>query len=414
MNEDYCLWMGDIDPRMNEYSIQNIFQFYNVYPQTIKLIKDKNKNQNRNYCFIYFKNIIEANNTLTQLKGKPIPNTNLIFKLNWAKYHTSTIKTVYVGNLNPSIDGTSLFNFFKSKYKSVSKAKIITDNGISKRYGFVTFKKENDYRKSLIEMNGIFFEGTKIKVKEYKKKDEDENNNQENLKDNSDNQSELNNENTNNINNTERLLNKSNLISNNLNSNSFLTMLNSINTLNWKSNANPINGVNTSINYNNRVNINNYNNLFNQNILSDDYDINNNDINFNNDLNSNIHIKYNKNEINNNRKEYNNIYNNDINDTTNLNKNNNFTSNNKTNENKFNKNRKLEILEEFDEITLKVKINESLKKMLEYYKERYIINGSRVISKLILFNIYIVSNMFMYYCNESCLFAKNGLNEQTN
>ena len=169
MNGDYCLWMGDIDPTMDESMIKNLFQFYNVYPQAIKLIKDKETNQNKNYCFIYFKNIFEANSTLNKLKGKPIPNTSLNFKLNWAISHNSTTKAVYVGNLNPSIDDKSLFNFFKSKYKSVSKAKIITDNGESKRYGFVTFKKENDYRKCLIEMNGIFFEGTNIKIGNVKK-----------------------------------------------------------------------------------------------------------------------------------------------------------------------------------------------------------------------------------------------------
>ena len=111
--------------------------------------------------------------TFIFVPSKPIPNTSLNFKLNWANYHNSTAKTVYVGNLNPSVDDISLFNFFKSKYKSVSKAKIISGHRQSKKYGFVTFKKENDYRRSLIEMNGIVFEGTRIKVKEYKRKKEE-------------------------------------------------------------------------------------------------------------------------------------------------------------------------------------------------------------------------------------------------
>ena len=111
MNEDYCLWMGDVEPNMNESRIKNIFQFYNVYPLAVKLMKDKETNQNKNYCFIYFKNIFEANNILNKLKGKPIPNTSLNFKLNWANYNTPTTKIVYVGNLNPSVDDTSLYNF---------------------------------------------------------------------------------------------------------------------------------------------------------------------------------------------------------------------------------------------------------------------------------------------------------------
>ena len=388
MNEDYCLWMGDIDPRMDESIIKNIFKFYNVYPQAIKLIKDKETNQNRNYCFIYFKNVIEANNTLNKLKGKPIPNTTLNFKLNWANYHTSTTKTVYVGNLNPSINDTSLFNFFKSKYKSVTKAKIITDNGESKGYGFVTFKKDNDYRKSLIEMNGFFFEGTNIKVKEHKKKDEDENNknnknNQQNLKNNNtDKQLDLNNEIKNYINNNEKLLN-----TNNLNSNSFLTILNSINKLNWISNANPINGVNNGINHNNYFNINNHNNWLNQDTFTENYDEKNTNISFNN---SNGYLKCINNEIYSNigNVKYNNFINDDINTINNINNDNNiFISNNKIRESKIYP--KLEILEEIDEITLNIKINESLNKMLEYYKESYLINGNRVISKLFLYLIFI-------------------------
>ena len=389
MNEDYCLWMGDIDPRMDESIIKGLFQIYNVYPQAIKLIKDKETNKNRNYCFIYFKNIYEANNTLNRLRGKPIPNTSLSFKLNWANYHTTTTKTVYIGNLNPSVNDTTFFNFFKSKYKSVSKANVITENGESKRYGFVTFKKENDYRKCLIEMNGVFFEGTNIKVRECKKKDDDDGNkNGKNNKPkknslqssrdkiNTSNQLDLSNKN---INSNDKKLN-----TNNLNSNGFLTILNSINKLNWISNANPINGVINGINHNKFVNVNNHNNWFNQNTFNDNHDTKNN-VNPNNSINGNRYLKYIKDEIDSNR------VNNDINNIDNINNSNNnyINKNNEINESKINKELKLEILEELDEITLKIKINESLNKMLEYYKESYLINGKRLVSKLILYLIFL-------------------------
>ena len=361
MNEDYCLWMGEIDPRMDEFIIRNIFQFYNVYPLDIKLIKNVNKS--KNYSFIYFKNIYEANMTLNKLNEKQILNTPFKFKLNWANHLTTKIKTIYVGNLNPLVDDMSLFNFFKSKYKSVTKAKIIADNGQSKRYGFVTFKKATDYRRSLLEMNGVLFEGTNIKVKEYIKKDEDENdkNNQQKSKDNDiNNKLKLNNINNNNINNNLRLY------SGNFNTNS-------INKLNWISNANPINDISTGINDKNYMILNNKKNLFNQNITGNNYDEINNNFN-NNNINYNFFIN---NDINN------------INDINNGNKNNNTINNNKTKKRKVNKTPKLEILEELDEKTLMVKINESLKKMLEYYKERILNNGNRVLSKLILYLIFV-------------------------
>ena len=391
MNDDYCLWMGDIDPRMDESIIKDLFHIYNVHPVGIKLIKDKETNTNKNYCFIYFKNIFEANRILNQLRGKPIPNTQLTFKLNWANYLTSTAKTIYVGNLNPIVNDTSLMKFFKSKYKSTSKAKVIVENGQSKKYGFVTFKKENDYRRSLIEMNGVFFEGTNIKIKEYKQKNEDNsvkeiknikdnnNNDQRNLKNNNtNNKLEFNNGSSNYINNNEKIIN-----ANDLNSDKFLVS-NLINRLSWVSNASPINSVNIGINRISNIIVNSNVNWFNRITSRENYDEKNNYINFNSNLNSN--------------KKYKNIINNDISNINNINNINNDNKNyniidnttkNKTNKCKVNKNKKLETLEDFDEVEIKKKINESLKKMMEYYKERMLINGNKIKRKLILYLILI-------------------------
>ena len=367
MNDNYCLWMGDIDPRMDESIIGNLFHFYNVYPLHIKLIESKETNKKKNYCFIYLKNIYEANNVLNKLNGKQIPNTPFKFKLNWANYLNSKDKIIYVGNLDPLVNDITLFNFFKSKYKSVLKAKIIKDNGKSKRYGFVTFKKGNEYRKSLIEMNGVFFEGANIRVKEYIKKEEDENNknNEQSLKENINRQLELNDEIITYIDNNVKLLN----------SNSIFSISNSINKLNWISNAYPINGVINGKNDN--INLKSKNGCFNQNISSDNFCKYNDNINFNNNINDNI--KY-----NNLNREYNNL-NNDI---SSINNNNNKSNNNVNNINKINKNEvdkfpKLETVEEFDEITLKMKINRSLNKLLEYCKESIMFNENNVVSKLI-------------------------------
>ena len=375
MSEDYCLWMGDIDPRMNESIIRNFFKFYDVNPQDIKLIKNKT-NKNKNHCFIYFKNIYEANNTLNQLNGKSIPNTPFKFKLSWANYFTSESKILFVGNLNPLIDDIILFNFFKSKYKSVLKAKIIKDNGKSKRYGFVTFKKVNDYRKCLIEMNGVFFEGSNIRVKEYIKKEEDVNNNNHQFlkENNTDNILEVNNIKNKNINDNKKIINM-----NNLNSKSLLSVSNSVSKINWINNINPINDVITSVNFNSNKNINSKNSLFNQSTFNCNYYKKNNCINFNNSINFNK--KYNRN-INNNLKNISNINNDTKNNTT-------INDNKKINKRKINKKQKLEILEELDEKILKIKINVGLNKILKYYKENILINGNRAVSKLIFYLIFV-------------------------
>jgi RNA recognition motif-containing protein len=172
MNSNNTLWMGDIFPWMTETFILDSFNKYEKKPSSIKLIKDKKTNKIKNYCFIIFPNIQKANDALFELNGKPIINTQLTFKLNWANYNSSFNKSVYVGNLKNEINDLELFNFFKKKYDSVHHANIITDNGISKGYGFVLFTNENEYLKCLNEMNGIIFHGNHIKVKEQKKKDD--------------------------------------------------------------------------------------------------------------------------------------------------------------------------------------------------------------------------------------------------
>ena len=262
MSEENSLWMGDLSPWMDESTILSSFHHYQFYPKNIKFIKDKKTNKNRNYCFVFFKDEVETNDALNKLNGKIIPNTNCLFKLNWASYLSPMNRTIYVGNLNKSIDDNILLNYFKSFYKSVNKAIIIKENGISKGYGFVVFKKENEYKKSLIEMNGKMLNGSTIIVREQKRKDEknnnfhfDENNKNEydvnykisEIKSNNNNSIYLNNNKINNIN--------YNYIHNNINNNIVMNfnLGNNINILNNLS-FNNIKKTNENNNLNENVN----------------------------------------------------------------------------------------------------------------------------------------------------------------
>ena len=152
MSTNNILWMGDILPGMTESFILNAFYNYEIRPTGVKLIMDKKTNKIKNYCFINFANIQNANEALTKLNGKPIIGTQYLFKLNWANYHKGTNKSVYVGNLSSEINDIDLYNFFKKKYDSVHHANVICLN----------------------EMNGIVFHGNHIKVKEQKKKEDNE------------------------------------------------------------------------------------------------------------------------------------------------------------------------------------------------------------------------------------------------
>ena len=175
MNLDNTLWMGGIQPGMTESHILSFFAYFNIFPTHVKFIRDKLRNKNKSYCFISFKSTEEAKYVLNYLNGQKIPNTDFIFKLNLADYKGES-KTVYVGGLNPNVKKEDLLAFFKQNYNSVHNARIICDeNEMSKGYGFVNFKTEEDYFRCLKEMDGILFFGNNIKVREQTKKDEDNN-----------------------------------------------------------------------------------------------------------------------------------------------------------------------------------------------------------------------------------------------
>ena len=182
MSTENILWMGDIESPMTEQLILEAFNYYDVKPTSVKLIKDKKTNTLRNYCFINFDNITEANKALSKLNGKKFPNSTYVFKLNWSNYNLEFNKNVYVGNLSPDVNDIELYNFFKKKYNSVHHASVILDKGISKQYGFVHFLSEVDYENCLKEMDGVVFHGNTIRVKERNKKNynNDENNNMKN------------------------------------------------------------------------------------------------------------------------------------------------------------------------------------------------------------------------------------------
>ena len=175
----------------------NIFNTYNLLKKftqinidieikNVKLIRDKNTKNPMGYGFLEFENKDQAKEALEQLNGKPMPKSNKVFKLNWASYNTNKNNvqnpneySIYVCELDPSVNEEILCNFFKEKYNSVLSAKIIIDPStkISKGYGFVKFSDKIESEKALNEMNGKELNGKVMKTgaASYKKNDKKQN-----------------------------------------------------------------------------------------------------------------------------------------------------------------------------------------------------------------------------------------------
>lgn len=410
MNLENTLWMGGLLPGTTESQILDSFKYFNIFPVNIKLIRDKIKNKNKSYCFITFKSFEEAKNVLDFLDGKQIPNSNLIFRLNWSDYQGAN-KTVYVGGLSPNVTKEDLFLFFKQKYKSVHNARIILDEKeISKGYGFVNFKSDREYYLCLKEMNGVNFCGNIIKVKEQIKKDEDYYNGNNKKK-------KGNNINNNNSFNEKNIYNtifiKNNLINiNSFTNNNDINLQNNINKYNNNRNNFMIKGNNPNLNnnfignvnnicdkmQNSYVNRNNINNAFNSEI-NNIPNLNSNQLNeclINKKNSSSFFMKNNKNHEN--LKMANSESNLLINPKSNQNepKKQSIPEKsviNKNNENKEQKNIKiknknngrkkfkLEVLEIIDEITLYKKIHESILRTFSYNQMQILKNGIKYKSK---------------------------------
>lgn len=420
MNLDNTLWMGGILPGMTESQIMDSFKFFNVFPINIKFIRDKKKNKNKSFCFVTFKSFEDANNVLHYLNGKKIPNTEIIFRLNWADYQGSN-KTVYVGGLHPNVTKDDLISFFRLQYKSVYNARIILDeNGMSRGFGFVVFKSEEDYYKCLKEMNGVYFYGNFIKVNEQIKK-EDENTNKKmkgnimnNLRNVNNNIYIKNNNmiNINNITNINDIMIQNNII-NNTNNINYYNQNECV--INDNDNFRNINN-NKMMEYNPIDNIQIQNLYSNNNIMdfrnSCDTNFNNGKKNINNfdfkriqdkiiNKNNSSYIFY---DIKNNKQNTTakNIENVSLINETKNNKNNIIQpkiqnnliikeSDKKTILKKENKERrkiKLEVLEKIDEVTLYRKIHESILRTFSYTKMLLSKNGINFKCKFIYNNIY--------------------------
>ena len=122
------------------------------------------------YGFLIFNNKEDAEKALLELNGKAMPNTtNKTFKLNHASFNShksGNEHSIYVCDLSHSVTSERLLSFFKSKYKSVTGAKIIIDPStkLSKGYGFVSFSDEMEKDRAIMEMDGKFLNDKAIKT----------------------------------------------------------------------------------------------------------------------------------------------------------------------------------------------------------------------------------------------------------
>ncbi|KKK26193.1 mRNA binding post-transcriptional regulator (Csx1), partial [Aspergillus rambellii] len=157
--------MGELEPWIDENFVRNLW-FQMGEQVNVKMIRDKFSGSNAGYCFVDFASPAAAAKALS-LNGTPMPNTNRLFKLNWAtgggladrsRDDRGPEYSIFVGDLGPEVNEYVLVSLFQSRFPSCKSAKIMTDpiSGMSRGYGFVRFSDENDQQRALSEMQGVY------------------------------------------------------------------------------------------------------------------------------------------------------------------------------------------------------------------------------------------------------------------
>lgn len=189
------LWMGDLDPWLDENGIIDLWWHVLGKRVCVKVIKpriplktDGTFQGHLGYCFVEFESFEDAQQALT-LNGQLLPdmampsqqlfpnnpdNQKKYYRLNWALGATllapiiqSPEYSLFVGDLSALTTEAHLLALFQKSFPhSIKTVRVMTDPvlGKSRCFGFVRFTDELERQRALLEMNGVWFGGRPLRV----------------------------------------------------------------------------------------------------------------------------------------------------------------------------------------------------------------------------------------------------------
>ncbi|XP_048057933.1 tRNA selenocysteine 1-associated protein 1 isoform X2 [Megalobrama amblycephala] len=183
------LWMGNLEPYMDEEFIHRAFAQMGETVMRVRLIRDKITGETAGYGFVELIDETSVERCLRKVNGKPLPGATppKRFKLSRTTYgkHGESRSTfsLFVSDLTPDVDDGMLYEFFNFHFSSCCSGKIVLDSsGYSKCCGFVSFESEREQRRALAELQGACGLGKKplrlsLAANKLKKKESPENQN---------------------------------------------------------------------------------------------------------------------------------------------------------------------------------------------------------------------------------------------
>ncbi|KAG8082211.1 hypothetical protein GUJ93_ZPchr0014g46817 [Zizania palustris] len=136
--ENKTIWVGDLQYWMDENYLHSCFGPSGEVV-TIKVIRNRQTGQSEGYGFVEFYSHGSAEKALQNFTGHMMPNTDRVFKLNWASYSMGEKRSEVASDYSIFI-------------------------GRSRGYGFVRFGDDNDKSHAMTEMNGVYCSTRPIRI----------------------------------------------------------------------------------------------------------------------------------------------------------------------------------------------------------------------------------------------------------
>ncbi|CAL8471764.1 g11306 [Coccomyxa elongata] len=167
------LYMGNLDDSTTEDNICEFFKEFGI--EKARVITNRN-GVSRGFAFLTFNTVQEALRALKETQGQHFPGTGRTIKLNpdstsvecggmdVDKIEVLECPRLFIGNIYDTIRERDIIEVFQQYH--VESVRIIYDrDGLSKHFGFLTFRTLDDAWRALKEMNGRLFPGTNARIK---------------------------------------------------------------------------------------------------------------------------------------------------------------------------------------------------------------------------------------------------------